>query len=631
MGNMKKMMKKIVLFLLCAVLLVQSAGCMCAPSEAAMLAYLALTSEQPEPTAVPLPVQPVEPLPMPDGNETPKPAEPGAEPEPVQPAAEPASPAHPEIKFKDIEYERPDTQLIRDAVTKLFNDVENAGPSSADALMEQYDAILQMYGHIDTQYAVAYILHSMDVSDEFYQKENEYLEGELNEIDLDMTKISVTLIESPVTAEAFREKYGDQYIRQVYEGEKLNADEIQSDLKKDSELVTKYDDLLTHYAVSYGGRSYTFDDISAMEDQDLQYVLYQQYIAELNTEAGGIFLQMLAVRDHISKTLGFDNFAEYRYANYGRDYSLEDIAKVRAAAKETLAPLYSKTFLKMYYLNDFTGATKNDRFVFSTFMNQFQGKLRELMPGAETAFNYMLRNGLYDVTVNPHKMETSYTIRMSDYNAPFIFSQWEEKAQSAKTIIHEFGHFFNYYESDLHPWNSGDSLDLAEVDSQTLEMLMTHEYPTFFGGHADLYEAEQYVDAMYAVLTGLMEDEFQEIVYKNPGMTLEQMNETYGQLAQEYGQIFTAGNYWTLIPHTFQSPMYYVSYAVSMILSLQIWELGERDYQKARETYLSILHRPEYSALRETAQVNGLADPISGETIRSITAALDAKLTELMH
>ena len=43
------------------------------------------------------------------------------------------------------------------------------------------------------------------------------------------------------------------------------------------------------------------------------------------------------------------------------------------------------------------------------------------------------------------------------------------------------------------------------------------------------------MDAMYSLLSGCMEDEFQQEIYENPNMSLDEMNALYRKLAEEYG------------------------------------------------------------------------------------------------
>ena len=143
-------------------------------------------------------------------------------------------------------------------------------------------------------------------------------------------------------------------------------------------------------------------------------------------------------------------------------------------------------------------------------------------------------------------------------------------------------------------------------------------------------EAEQLIDGLYAILSGCMEDEFQQRVYENPDMTLEDMNAVYLQLAEEYGfaELYGyTGTEWAAIPHSFQSPMYYISYAVSMIAAMEIWELSEKDYDAARDVYLTILCRPANSKFRTLATENGLKDPVSPETVQSLAKTVSKALS----
>jgi oligoendopeptidase F len=55
-------------------------------------------------------------------------------------------------------------------------------------------------------------------------------------------------------------------------------------------------------------------------------------------------------------------------------------------------------------------------------------------------------------------------------------------------------------------------------------------------------------------------------------MTLSEMNASYHELAVEYGldeEYGYTGTEWVLISHTFQTPLYYISYAVSMVPALE--------------------------------------------------------------
>ena len=56
--------------------------------------------------------------------------------------------------------------------------------------------------------------------------------------------------------------------------------------------------------------------------------------------AGELYLQLVRLRTDLARRAGYDNYAEYAYeALYTRDYSLEDAAALREAAKRCILPL----------------------------------------------------------------------------------------------------------------------------------------------------------------------------------------------------------------------------------------------------------------------------------------------------
>ena len=137
------------------------------------------------------------------------------------------------------------------------------------------------------------------------------------------------------------------------------------------------------------------------------------------------------------------------------------------------------------------------------------------------------------------------------------------------------------------------------------------------------------IDSMYALLSGCMEDEFQQDVYENPDMTLDEMNALYKKLTVAYGldEVYGyQGTEWVLISHTFQYPLYYISYAVSMVPALELLELSQRDAEAAKTAYFNIMMREPYADLNEELSKNGLGDVFSEDTIARIADILEAYL-----
>ena len=133
------------------------------------------------------------------------------------------------------------------------------------------------------------------------------------------------------------------------------------------------------------------------------------------------------------------------------------------------------------------------------------------------------------------------------------------------------------------------------------------------------------MDAMYSLLSGCMEDEFQQEIYSKADITLDEINALYYRLSEEYGlreAYGYRGTEWVLVSHTFQTPLYYISYAASMVPSLELFYLEQSDKAAAKTAYFNIVMRDQYASLGEVLAKNGLNSVFSEQTIAQIADIL---------
>lgn len=533
------------------------------------------------------------------------------------------------IKFSDMVYTRPDTDAIYAAVDAL-EALLDSDAADVDALLSAYQTMLDLYNAASDEMSMAYVLYSFDVTDDRYKTEYDDLVVALTDVDVRMTDVSIRLFDDPRTADAMLRTYGEDFIRVVRDGRELNSPEIQPFVEREQKLTGEYDTLRTTFVYEENGKSYTMEDIAAIADSNYEeYVrLYDAYYAEFNRQAGDIYLQLVELRDEIAKTLGFSTYTDYQYRCYSRDYTPEDARKLHAAVKKHIVPLYYNAVLS-FYINKGFDALEAVVLSEQDFMRILRSELSDVSPEARDALDYMLKNELYTTTQSNTKMESSYSTYLGTYDSPFLFTEWTDPVTSGATMMHELGHFTRFCIEPADAWSVVDPLDILEIDSQGLEMMLVHEYDDFYGAVSENAKKNHLIDGLYALITGCMEDEFQQAVYADPDMTLEEMNVVYKRLADEYGMTDLygfVGTEWAIIPHSFQSPLYYISYAVSVIPALELYVMADADDELAAETYSKLLHRPVYAELRETMDAIGLSDPMEERTVQLIAQVLEGEL-----
>ena len=533
-----------------------------------------------------------------------------------------------DIPFSSLSYSRPDTDAIRSSIEALTKEIKPG--ADAQKVLADYAEILAAYNHLDTMASLAYILYSKDVTEEYYDNEYTYLVAEADDLDLLLTDLTIQMYETEGIGDALLDAYGPTFEVNAYKAKERSSEEVLENLNRFTELSSEYDTMLSTFRMVYNGKEYSESDLVNSYDGDYDEYMRKvnAYYTQMNEKIGPLFLELVQNNKQIAQKLGYSTFTEYQYEGYERDYSPEDSKKIHQAVKDYLVPLYTNIYDDVHYYSGAADYADSIHISFSDFLDKFTDALYDLSPEMTEPLAYLQKNNWIDLEVSENKMMTNYTIYVADPCLPFIFMQWEDTVDNCSTLTHEFGHYAHYYLNPHYGWNRSDPLDIDEIDSQGLELLMLKNYDYFYGSRkADALRGSQLLEAIYVIISGCMEDEFQQTIYESPDMTLEEINQLYGRLAREYGMadMFSyTGEEWVAIPHTFQSPLYYFSYAASMIVAVELWALEQDNADKAQEAYLTIQNRPEEARLRTLAQDCHLSDPIDPGTIYEITSALQS-------
>ena len=134
---------------------------------------------------------------------------------------------------------------------------------------------------------------------------------------------------------------------------------------------------------------------------------------------------------------------------------------------------------------------------------------------------------------------------------------------------------------------------------------------------------------IYSVVDGALYDEFQQRVYAEPSLTVDRVNEIYAELYEEYGYEPYEGyeTEWMGISHNFESPFYYISYAVSAVGALELYNLMEDSFEQGVDKFLTICAMDtEYYYYSEALAEAGLRDIFDADTYSAIAQELDESL-----
>lgn len=497
--------------------------------------------------------------------------------------------------WNDLEYEHIDPASFNEQLDQLN---ELAQSDDAEAVLELFDQLYAQVIHMNTMSTMSYIKYSADVTDEYWSDEDLYNDQLLTDAADSFCEAVYNVLQGPC-ADALTEHVGEDAA--AYYADYVPLTDRESELLvQESELVDQYYEAMSaedEVEYEYNGDAWTFDMLDgipgsalANTDYDGYMEVYYGLMKALNDQVGPIFTQLVAIRAEIAEIEGYDSYADLAYEqSFGRDYTAEEAQQFCDAVKKEAPDYYEDLYYSdLWYARDTTEPVMDAEELLDTF-GQFAGELDvfTLEP-----LEYMISHGMYDIAAGDDRMAGAYTISVPELGCPFLFAGLSGTCDDLDSLSHEFGHFiYKYYYPDADPMTSMDNFDLLEIHSTALESLFTAYYDQIYT--EGVTAAKFYVlDQMMTMVTdGCIQDEFQRRIYDDPDMTLEEINELYASICAEYGQYepMDVDYTWVYINHTFEQPMYYISYAASCMATIQIWELAQKDFQAGVDTWKAVL------------------------------------------
>lgn len=526
---------------------------------------------------------------------------------------------HTNTNFKDMKYVRPDTETL----VKKIEGVKNLVSSNEEEnkIFEEYNVILDSVSDVMTMFNLTEIYSSFDVRDEYYNTEYDFLINYHNKLDNKMNDLTKTILDSKY-ADAFKKKMGKPFIEKYEHNTKLNSPIVEPLKEQETALLNEYrTKSIEEYTTTYEGKEVTLGDLDLSDEKT--HVAYYEIYKKKNAVKGEIYRELVEVRTKIAEELGYNNYSEYAYDYLIYDFEPEDVKKIQDDVVKYIVPLYQDTRTK--YRDKINLANSENTATFEDGIPILKKAIKsEFSDYMNEALSYMLENDLYTFTDDPNAKQSAYSAFISNYTAPYLYVNTAVYTDPS-TVFHEFGHYYNFYHYFKSEWNEANDLNLAEVHSQGLEILMHPYYDQLYGDNAKIMQYDNIENMLYSILSATCEDEFQQKVYENPTMSLEEMNALHNELSNKY--LNSDDEYeWVRIPHHYETPLYYISYGTSAISSLELWTIEEDDRDDALAIYENISKYPTNQHYLEALNDVGLSNPFESSVIKDIAKTIKKKL-----
>ena len=555
------------------------------------------------------------------------------------------------MKFCDMPYERVDFEKAKEELLGLMKEFQEA--KSGEEQFEIHRKYYKLADRVSTQMTIASIRHDSNTVDEFYDEEKKYYDEQGPIYQNLILAYEKLLYDSPYRA-YLEEKIGPVAFKNMEIAQKAMDEKLIPLMQEENALRQQYSKLIAGAKIDFDGKELNLSLLRPYlesPDRDIRNAAWQkqtEFFLENEAELDEIYDKLVKNRTAQAKEMGYENFVELGYYRMSRNcYGKEQVEAFRKQIKEVFVPFAEKLhdrrrqrlgLEKLSYIDNgvyFKNGNPTPTGAPEEILQSGQKMYSELSPETKEFFDFMMENELFDVWGRKNKRAGGYMTYLPDYNAPFIFANFNGTAGDVDVITHECGHAFQGYLSgkDEIREHSDIGMETAEIHSMSMEFFAEKWTELFFGDRAQDYIDMHLEDSAAFIPYGCMVDEFQHIVYENPEMTPAQRKEAWSKLEKvykphlDYGDnpFFGKGGFWQKQTHIYGMPFYYIDYCLAQICALQFKVKMDEDFGKAWKAYLKLCKLSASDFYTNMLKEVGLDVPFEEGCVKNIVTKLEAK------
>lgn len=518
------------------------------------------------------------------------------------------------MKFNEYKYEHLDLEKIKKEFSELIESFEKA--ENVEGQVNAFDEIIKLRNHIETMQTLVSVRHSIDTNDEFYDKENEYMD-EISPILFGFTNDFYKALVNSKFKDELVQKYGKFLFDLAENTLKTFSPEIIPDAQEENRLSSKYSKLIASAKIDFDGKELNLSQMvpyTQSKDRNIRIEAAKkvaQFFAENQDEFDNIYDSLVKVRTRMAQKMGYKNFVEFGYKQLSRlEYDAKMVEGYRKQVLENIVPLHTELRerqgkrlgvdkLKFYdEAIKFNSGNADPHGSPEWILNNGKTMYKELSKETDEFFTFMTENNLLDLLSKKGKMSGGYCTYIPEHKAPFIFANFNGTSHDIDVLTHEAGHAFQVYQSRGFevPEYLWPSYEACEIHSMSMEFLTWPWMDLFFENDTDKYKFIHLSEALLFIPYGVTVDEFQHWVYENPEATPKERREKWIEIekkylpTRDYGEVeeLKNGIFWFRQGHIFSSPFYYIDYTLAQVCAFQFWIKSRENREKAWQDYLNL-------------------------------------------
>lgn len=475
-------------------------------------------------------------------------------------------------------------------------------------------------------------------------------------------KLNKKLIESPFTKDLDQDKFFT-YLRSVKKNIDLFREENIPIMAELGVMQQQYGTISGKMTVVVNEKEYTLAQATKFlenNDRNLRESVYKK-ISERRLEdkevLNTLFSNLIEKRNQVALNAGFANYRDYKFVEMGRfDYSKEDCFQFHEAVKLQVMPLLDEIYEKkrkrlgVETLRPWDiEAHPADEKPLHPFKNGDElieksiACFNTLNPFFGDCLRKMKEMGHLDLESRKGKAPGGYNCPLAESGAPFIFMNAAGQMDDVITMVHEGGHAIHSFLShDLELSGFKEyPMEIAEVASMAMEFFSMDSWHVFFDSEEELNQAKEHqLERVISIFPWIATiDKFQHWVYENPEHTIEEREDKWNEVLNEYSSsvldisgIEKYRSYlWQKQLHLFEVPFYYIEYGIAQLGAIGLWKQFKENKNTAISNYTKTLALGGTKTLPELFKTANLKFDFSPEIVGELMTFVHKELLQLSN
>lgn len=559
-------------------------------------------------------------------------------------------------KVSQFEYKRADISAAAAAIKAAVEKVKSA--KSGAELKAIRDGIQKLFADVSTAYCISEIRYTLNVKDEFYLAEKDYYDENMPNVSAAGVEFNKALLSSPYIDE-LKTLINPLIIDKARDGVRVMDERIIPERVEENKLVTEYDNLMASLTFEWRGERLTLAQMQKYtKDPDRSvrkaaFTVIGKTLESVSDKLDTYMDKLVAVRTRMAQKMGFADYSEMGDMAIGHfGYGRKEIAVFRESVLREVVPMITRLKGKLckklgidkvhIYDNDnyIKGGNIDPEGTSEQLFAAAQSMYDDMKPELGAFFKQMCDAEAIDYRARENKLGGGYAEIIQNYGQPFIFANFNGTMDDVGVLTHEFGHAYAFkraYDNDIDLDLGVGGMETAETHSMGMEALCNKYNGKLYGGREKEATYQQIFDAVNFLPYGVIVDYFQELIYKNYGMTPDERKALWIKLESEFRPYvdmsdvpyINIGGRWQYQKHIYEVPFYYIDYCLSTCLALQFGELAAVDYADALNRYLGLVEADGTKTIDVLAQEAGLKSPFDGSALKELCAAVEKHIEDL--